>query len=101
MGRLVSAVLILFAVLVGLRFSTSLPFQRNVAANRLDTAAQDTRNTGFTADSTGAVPGTGVPSQSASTQTLSTSNPGVVSPTAAAGTTPLPPASPSAIPGSW
>lgn len=89
MSRLIVAVLILFAVLAGLRFANASLFQRNVA-NRIDSSASDTRTTGFSADSTGASPRAGIAPQSTAPQT------GV-----AAETTPLPPAQQRAIPGNW
>ncbi len=91
MGRIVVAVLILFAVLAGLRFSNSSLFQRN-ASNQLNSSASETRTTGFNADSTGTSTSTGVLSQSMRNQ----NQPGT-----APGTTPLPPNQQPAIPGGW
>ena len=91
MSRIVVAVLILFAVLAGLRFSNSSLFQRN-ASNQLNSSASDTRSTGFNADSTGRSSGTGTVSRS----TLYQTQPGT-----APGTTPLPPNQQPAIPAGW
>lgn len=97
MGRLVVAVLILFAVLAGLRVANSSLFQRNVA-NQINSAAADTRSTGFSAEaigtSSGSVAGSGVASQSASTQNFNQTG-------TAANTTALPPSQPSAVPARW
>lgn len=93
MSRLVVAVLILFAVLIGLRFANASMFQRNVT-NQIDSAASATRNTGFSVESTGVSSGTGVASQSASTQTQNQAD-------TAAETTALPPSQQTGIPARW
>jgi len=90
MSRIVVAVLILFAVLAGLRFSNSSLFQRN-ASNQLNSSASDTRSTGFNADSTGRSSG----------GTVSRSTPYQTQPGTAPGTTPLPPNQQPAIPAGW
>ena len=91
MSRIVVAVLVLFAVLAGLRFSNSSLFQRN-ASNQINNSASETRSTGFNADSTGTSSGTSAVSQSTQTQTQ---------PGTATGTTPLPPSQRPAIPAGW
>lgn len=90
MNRLVVAILILFAVLAGLRFANAPLFQRNVA-NQIDSPASATRSTGFSAEATGASSGASVATQSASTQAQGGTT---------GGTTALPPSQP-AVPGNW
>lgn len=88
MGRLVIAILILFAVLVGLRAANSSLFQRNFA-NQLNSPAPATRSTGFSAESTASSDNGG------STTELNPLNP------AGTGTTSLPPTTQPAVPAGW
>lgn len=94
MSRLVVAVLILFAVLIGLRVahssSVQLPFQLNFL-NQSDNPASDTRNTGFSADSSGATS-----SNRISQASLNAPNQGSTAPTTA-----LPPQTQPPVPAGW
>lgn len=90
MTRLVIAILILFAVLIGLKATNSSLWQRNLFS-QFNSVAPATRNTGFNSDSTGAAP---VNNAGVST-TLTT--PSQVS----ADTTPLPARPLQAVPAGW
>ncbi|MBW4583460.1 MAG: hypothetical protein KME42_28175 [Tildeniella nuda ZEHNDER 1965/U140] len=90
MTRLVIAILILFAVLIGLKATNSSLWQRNLFS-QLNSAPPETRNTGFSSDSTGAAP----TNNAGASTTLTT--PSQVS----ADTTPLPSRPLQAVPGAW
>ncbi|MBW4469790.1 MAG: hypothetical protein KME45_05230 [Stenomitos rutilans HA7619-LM2] len=88
MSRLVIAILILFAVLVGLKSANSSLFRLSFP-NQNDSLAPATRNTGFSAESTTASNG-GVTQENSNA-------PGRVS----ADTSPLPPQTQPAVPANW
>jgi len=88
MSRLVIAILILFAVLIGLRAANTSLFQRSFA-NQLNSPSSATRSTGFSTESTAASNNGG------STTNLNPSNP------IGADTTSLPPTTQPAVPAGW
>ncbi|MBW4692792.1 MAG: hypothetical protein KME27_13635 [Lyngbya sp. HA4199-MV5] len=87
MSRLVIAILILFAVLIGLRSANSSLFRLNFFNNQSDSLAPATRNTGFSAESTASSGGVA----------QGNFNPGQPD----AGTTALPPQTEPAVPARW
>lgn len=88
MSRLVIAILILFAVLIGLRSANSSLFRLNFFNNQSDSLAPATRNTGFSADSTASSGGVAQGNLTTPGQT-------------GAGTTALPPQTQPAVPANW
>ena len=86
MTRLVAAILILFAVLIGLKAANSSLFQNNLLG-QTSSATPATRNTGFSSEVTGTTANGSVPSTGLNTlNQVNTSNQ-----LNTAATTPLPP----------
>ncbi|XGV95281.1 MAG: hypothetical protein ACAF41_21350 [Leptolyngbya sp. BL-A-14] len=96
MSRLVVAVLILFAVLIGLRAANSSPFQLNFL-NQGNNTTPETRNTGFSAESTATASSGGVSQAGFNAPSQGSAGAGT-----SAGTTSLPPQTQQRpVPGSW
>ncbi|PSB34443.1 hypothetical protein [Stenomitos frigidus] len=96
MTRLVAAILILFAVLIGLKASNPSLLQSNLLIQG-NNPTPPTRNTGFSSEATGAATtnNAGVSSNFNAPNQVNTSNP------VGANTTPLPPRPLRAVPGGW
>ena len=104
MTRLLAAILILFAVLIGLKASNPSLLQNNLFGQS-SSATPPTRNTGFSSEETGTTVNNGsvsaasfnAPNASNATNTTSTGN----QVGSAANTTPLPPGTQPAVQARW